>query len=381
MQTGLQTEVVLCPNCKEDVPKTLYCLNCGYPLYKMELDKSVTEEAEDVIIEVEPEPFEAEAVTEPIEEEVTVQIEEAMVTPTVEEVFEAEETEVVTEPEELVEATEELGPIVIEEAVEVEMEQEPIQETVVDIEVEEEASVPEAELEEEVEEVPTLEEGVEEEHEVQEIQLAEEEAFEETIVEEPQEEPVVETVPVFEPEPVIKEVMENLAKNLSTKIKLVNLLLNNEVKLETFNRLFESYNARGELLMNSRNEMMERVRFDLDAGERALNEAKIGLEELGIRRTIGDVSEEEYKAKSPGFEWDIAHYEDDVEKKKAEIAYLEEITQVMPAEEIDELKEKGQRSYDAIDSLKDSGTINSEMAAQIKVMLQEALACLKTSNN
>ena len=36
MQTELKTEVVLCPNCKEEVPKTLYCLNCGYPLYKMQ---------------------------------------------------------------------------------------------------------------------------------------------------------------------------------------------------------------------------------------------------------------------------------------------------------------------------------------------------------
>jgi len=34
--SDLSTEVVQCPNCKEKVPKTLYCLNCGYPLYKME---------------------------------------------------------------------------------------------------------------------------------------------------------------------------------------------------------------------------------------------------------------------------------------------------------------------------------------------------------
>jgi len=34
MQEDIQEEVVHCPNCREEVPKTLYCLNCGHPLYK-----------------------------------------------------------------------------------------------------------------------------------------------------------------------------------------------------------------------------------------------------------------------------------------------------------------------------------------------------------
>jgi hypothetical protein len=39
MYGDLSSEVVHCPNCNEDVPKTLYCLNCGYPLYKMDQQK------------------------------------------------------------------------------------------------------------------------------------------------------------------------------------------------------------------------------------------------------------------------------------------------------------------------------------------------------
>ena len=61
MQTGLQAEALLCPNCKEEVPKTLYCLNCGYPLYKIEV------ESEPMVEEDAPEPVaivEAEAVEE-----------------------------------------------------------------------------------------------------------------------------------------------------------------------------------------------------------------------------------------------------------------------------------------------------------------------------
>ncbi len=190
----------------------------------------------------------------------------------------------------------------------------------------------------------------------------------------------MEPVPVFEPEPAIKDVMENLAKNISMKIRLVNLFQEGGVKAETFNRLFESYAARGEMLMNNRNDILERTRFDLDSMERELKEAKIGLEELNIRRAIGDASEDEYRAKSPGFEWDIRGYEGDIAKKKAEMAYLENLTRVMSEEEINELKGRGERGYSSIEGLVDCGVISAETGARTKVALEEALTYLRASS-
>ena len=73
MQTGLQAEALLCPNCKEEVPKTLYCLNCGYPLYKIEV------ESEPVVVEDAPEPV-AVVEAEVVEEEVVEVAPEPVVT-------------------------------------------------------------------------------------------------------------------------------------------------------------------------------------------------------------------------------------------------------------------------------------------------------------
>jgi hypothetical protein len=216
---------------------------------------------------------------------------------------------------------------------------------------------------------------VAEPHESEEVVEAEEAAVEEKVV---MEEPVIEDEYVFEPEPVTREVMENLAKNVSLKIKLVDLLLKGEVKMATFERLFEGYVARGELLLSSRSEMLAKVRFDLESRERALNEAKIGLEELGIRRYIGDVSEEEYKAKSPGFEWDIGQYKDDVDYKRGEIEYLEDPTRLMISEELEELREKGEAGHGTIDTLVDSGAMSSETSERVKRVLEESLACLRS---
>lgn len=96
---------MLCPNCRE-VPKTLYCLNCGYPLYKEDLKKSEPEETEDVSVEVAPEPFSLEPVLETVEEEVSIEVEE----PTVAPIFE-EETEIGAKVEPAPEPVEEIVPV------------------------------------------------------------------------------------------------------------------------------------------------------------------------------------------------------------------------------------------------------------------------------
>ena len=374
MQTELKPEVVLCPNCKEDVPKTLYCLNCGYPLYKMDvLEKAKKEEAEkepeDVVIEVAPEPFSL----EPLKELAEIMPIEA----------EPEEPEVVEDA--LVEMTEiqtEVIPtdlaLVIDEVTDIEAVTE--DEVTVEDVVEHAVKVFQLEPEPVEEIVAVVEEEAAEVIEVEEVAIVEEPEPEvEEVVEEPFVEVVAEAEPSFEPDPVIREVMETFAKNIAMKIRLVKLLKDGEVKLETFNRLFESYAARGELLMNSRNEMMERVKFDLDNMERGLNEARIGLEELKIRMSIGDASDEEYNAKAPGFEWDIQKYQGDVEKSRAEIKFLGDLNTVISEDEISELKDLCGEGLDSLEDLTYSGSINPEIAHRIKVTLDEALSCLSNT--
>ena len=417
MQTGLQAEALLCPNCKEEVPKTLYCLNCGYPLYKIEV------ESEPAVEEDAPEPVavvEAEAVEEEVVE----------VTPEPQIILEPE----VAQEENVEIAPEPMAPMVVEEEIVLEpiavIEAEPVEEDVVvlvdsveEIEtpVEEIVAIPEAdepvveeiinfepviepiadvtaEVEDAVEIVaapevfePVVEEIIDFEPEVEPVAdlNAEAEAPVEAIVvvEEPEAveveevfEPVVEVepevvaVPEYEPDPVVREVMGNLAKNISMKIRLVDLLRTGGVKSEIFSKLFDSYMARGELLMNSRSEMLERVRYDLGSMEGALHEAKEGLEELDIRRAIDDVSEEEYAAKAPGFQWDIGQYKDEVGKKQADIYYLEDIKRVMTSGEIGELVGIGENCFEALDELAE---IDGHTTARIRVSLEEALACIR----
>ena len=363
MQTGRQAEALLCPNCKEEVPKTLYCLNCGYPLYKIEVESEpVVEDTPEPVVTVEPEIIQEEIVEimpeppAPVMEEYVEIVPEPIVEAPIE-----EDVYVFVDPVEQPEA--------IEPEVEDIIDHEPVVEPMV-----EEAPKPVIELV--VEEVIEFEPVVEPVVEVVPEAPVEEEVM---IAEEPEveAEPEVVAVPEYEPDPVIKEVMGNLAKNISMKIKLVDLLRTGGVKSEIFGKLFDSYMARGELLMNSRSEMLERVRYDLGSMEGALHEAKEGLEELDIRQAIEDVSEEEYAAKAPGFQWDIGQYKDEVGKKQAEIYYLEDIKRVMSSDGIVELIGLGEGCSEDLDELIESEGIDGDTAARIRVSLEEALACIR----
>jgi hypothetical protein len=382
LQTGLQTEAILCPNCKEEVPKTLYCLNCGYPLYKIEV------EAEPVVEEDAPEPV-AIVEAETVEEEVAEIAPEppAHIEP---EVILEETVEIAPEPPAPIEVEPEWKVAVVNTPEPIAaVEPEPVEEEDVYVQVDtvEEIDAP---VEEVVAEPEVVEPVAEEIIDYEPVIEAVSEAI--VVVEEPEPEPVeaeevVEpvfeaepepvAVPDYDPDPVIKEVMENLAKNISMKIKLVDLLRTGGVKPEIFKKLFDSYLARGELLMNSRSDMLERVRYDLGSMEKALHEAKEGLEELEIRRTIADVSEDEYAAKAPGFQWDIGQYKDEVGKKQADIYYLEDITRVMTREEIGELVGTGEGCFENLDELVESEAMDGENATRIRVSLEEALACIR----
>jgi hypothetical protein len=384
---------MLCPNCKEEVPKTLYCLNCGFPLYKdEELDQEKTERLEAEVKEEEQKaeaPVDAVEPTQPavdeieataaqetpeVETEPTVEVPELVEespTPVVEPVIEAVVEDVAPEPQsEPVEVT---APVVEDEA-------EKIIAQITEQSVEEVEAPHEEVAPAEVETVELGEETIVEAEEVKEPEEAgATEKEEELETEKAPEEIVAEPEDRFSPDPLVAEVMENLAKNFSLKVRLVKLLKDDDIKESTFNKLFERYSAAGDRWMNRRNEILERNKFDVETMEKTLTEAKTGLEELEIRRTIGDTTDEEYAAKSPAFQWDICSMEDKLQKRKAEIEYLGGLESAMSTAEAIDLKEIAEGCHGDLNDIENSGTMSSDTASRVKATLEETLELLKSS--
>jgi len=380
-------EVIHCPNCKEDVPRTLYCLNCGYPLYKLEQEKKAEEPADEPVTEPESEP----------EPEVKVDMSVEYEPP--QESFMEDETEQELEPEPEIEVKEEP-----------ELEEEPLAEQEMEPEVEEEpemVSEPEVVYESEPEPEPLPEPELEVEIEVEEEpeQVWETEAEEDPVVVleakaemdpepvyEPETviEPIVEPVSItledrekymmddimleFAPDPLTKEVMDNLAKNITLKVRLIRLLRDNAVKEETFKRLFDSYVDQGRLWVSRRDDIIRRFKADLERMENEFVSARKDFELLEIRKNIGDAGEEEYDVKAPAYKWDIEHLDTEIKSCKGGIQYMINLQSLVPDEEVAELESLGQNDYSELDNVEG---VTSDTIARMKETLAEALNILQ----
>jgi len=433
MYGDLSSEVVHCPNCNEDVPKTLYCLNCGYPLYKIE-----QEEKAEVQPEIEPEALEVVA-PEETEVDMSVEIEQPEETFTLEEEAEAQpeviEPEPIQEPEPEPELEPEPEPEMVPEEIETTIKVEEVVEEappeqlepeiqVVEI-VEEPEAEPSLEMETEAEihveeEEPEIEPGPEEA--IEEPQVEEPKVEEETVIEEPEEEaveepqveePVIEEpeeeAPLpeaeekvimepeepektidfmeeepelmeairleFAPDPLTKEVMENLGKNITLKIRLVRLLRDGQVKEETFKKLFDSYVEQGRIWVSRRDDSVRRFKADIERMEEALVNARKDFELLEIRRNIGDADDEEYKVKAPAYNWDIEHLEEEIKNRKGGILYVGNLRKLVPDEEIVELEKMADTDYAELDKIEDT---SAETVAKMKETLAESLNILNS---
>ena len=436
MQVDESPEVVNCPNCKEGVPKTLYCLNCGYPLYKTEQGKEddpeepveakAPEEAEPVseekpVVEAATEatPTEVEAekpviveeaeaeelsvdTVQPVEvsEEVEIEIEAEEEAPKAQETPPAEELPIIEvepsapdDPQAQSEATPvvevaEVKPVedvVIEEAAE-KVEAETPSEVKVEVEAVPEEPVPPTPSLEVVVEEPEAEPVVVEEPLVETPPAPEPvEATDEAISAEPSPDLVKEAVEVsaeavkpveavtYTPDPLTKEVMMSLAKSLAMEIKLVKLFRDGKMKEETFARLFEKYADEAKLWIDKREEMMGKLAAEIDGMQETYDKSNGELELLEIRKFIGDASEEEYTAKVSGYTWDVEHLDEEIAGNRKEIAYLEDLGKVMPPEELVTLREMAGLQYNTLDAIQAE---DEELLAKIKDSLYKAINVL-----
>jgi hypothetical protein len=351
--SGQSSEVIHCPNCKEDVPKTLYCLNCGYPLYKLEQQKKTEEPAKEPVAEPEPE-----------EEEVDMSIE-----------IEPQETE----PEPIPELEEEVEeePVPEEEpeiAIGITVEEEP--------ESEEEEPEPVEEEPEPVEEEPApepedmYEEPAEEYVEPEPEPVFEPEVETDIFTPEERESYMMDEIRIeFAPDPLTKEVMESLAKNITLKIRLVRLLRENQVKEETFKKLFDSYVDQGRLWVGRRDEIIRRFKGDIARMEQELISARKDFELLEIRKNIGDASEEEYNVKAPAYKWDIENLDKEIKNTRGGIQYVINLKGLIPDEEVEELRQMADSDYSELDDIEG---VSSDTIARMKETLAEALNSLES---
>ena len=172
----------------------------------------------------------------------------------------------------------------------------------------------------------------------------------------------------------ITDLTKELMNSISLQLWSMNLLREGGVDEGHFSRIFQGYKDRFERCVAHRNEMLQEAR-DMAPLEKKINEAKVQLGELEVRRSLGDLHEGEYDAMAPALRWTIDHHEDQVANRKGEIALLTNLHQLMPAEYIVETKEMAEMTHEAMEGsgLEDVGP---KTVSRIRASLKEILAFL-----
>ena len=180
-----------------------------------------------------------------------------------------------------------------------------------------------------------------------------------------------------EPDKSLLELNREMVKCVSLKLWSIDQLLEEKIDESQFNQLFEGYTVRHQQLIDRRKEMLERTR-DIDAYVKLLKKAKISLDELELRKSLGDLIEGEYEAKGPAFRWDIQHYQDKVSARKMEITYLNDLTKSISRDILSEMKETTERLIHTLDNLEMVECVSSETISSLRRSLEDILTIFNT---
>ena len=178
-------------------------------------------------------------------------------------------------------------------------------------------------------------------------------------------------------DPATRDVMENLVKSLSMQLWSVDMLQEGKVNEMQFDRLLADYSTRLKPCLNRRNEMLEEAR-NVEPLEMELNEARLRLEELEMRKSIRDASDDEYRVKMPSLKWEIEHYEEGLRVKKAKITFLHDLKGVLSDKEISNLQEKAEKCIRMMDMKDRPWEASAETNNKVKDALKDAKECFES---
>jgi hypothetical protein len=339
-QDIVETETIVCTNCSKEVPKMLFCPNCGYPLY-IEKNGERSETEDEKSVEQDAQPDEAEPVSDIEEKDETIASNEDDSSSK-----ESESTEIKEEPKEAFKKPKKQGFFsraknIIgfkDDAVSSKSEVAKEPETVEGVSPQQDLFEGESQSEESIgEPAMAMDDWVLSEDRQDEISV--EESMESKEMDEPQDVvyeavdvPEIEESKDFEPSRKLVEIQENLFKVLSMKMWLIDTLRKGEMYEEHFVKKFREYEAQLKDYMMLRQEYLSRLK-DLELLSKALRKARVSLNELKMKKDLRIISEKEYEVKAPFHEWDVKHYEEEISRRRAETAFLEDPSRVISADE------------------------------------------------
>ena len=170
----------------------------------------------------------------------------------------------------------------------------------------------------------------------------------------------------------ITEAQKNFLQNVSLNFWLLDLLLKGGIDKNQFNKMFDEYEAQLSTAMMSREKLLRRAQ-EIDPLEKALNESKVYLEELKMKKELGKISEEEHDVKAPKYRWDINHYEGMISQREAEEEYLTDLTKILSRDDIAHMKATTERCKYAMENQDAFASLSPKKNEKVRVLIERTM--------
>jgi hypothetical protein len=176
--------------------------------------------------------------------------------------------------------------------------------------------------------------------------------------------------PPVKPATRFEKLHDRLLKIIFLRLWLIDYLLQDNVKEEQFNRMLMRYEDDFKHYLKEYYKHVKDAR-DTAPLEASMNDSQIYLEELRMKREIGIVSEEEYRAKMPRYKWEIDHYRGEILRRQDDLKALEDPISVMPPERLNEVRRQMDICLNGIDKLSTAYRISQETKDRVMDTLLE----------
>lgn len=174
-------------------------------------------------------------------------------------------------------------------------------------------------------------------------------------------------------DPEVAELMEEFKKNYTWKVKLCGILCDDGVSEDVFTNLFEEYVNKINQLSQVRNERIDYYRRDFEEKNKELDEAERRLEELKVRKAIGQISSQDLEAQVPELEEKIKRLTSETSRLDAQLARLNDLMRGTPPKAVFDLEKTARQCIESLDPIITNGKISSKLGNDLRKDLEAVL--------
>ncbi len=178
------------------------------------------------------------------------------------------------------------------------------------------------------------------------------------------------------PDPAIEELANELLNSVYLELWSVSLLRKEGTGEEQFMRTFDAYHGRVERCIDQRDHLLNQIR-DLEAYEAKAREARIELDELDLRKSLGDLHGGEYEAMAPALRWTIDHFEAETEGRRGRITLLENPIGLMPPGKVEEAAALAVEALELVREAEASARLSPGTVAKVRASVEMIEGLLK----